>query len=959
MRGQQFITKGISGRAKIVNAAVYYAWPQGTTFFANPFGAYLGIRPKLQELKSVVEDTPALDKLPYAEGASWDTKLGCLPGTRVALLEKVDSWIHDMDGEGILWLKGVAGSGKSAIAHTLAERLQNDSLLASSFFFDRNFPSRNTHQNLFSTISRDLARLHRNIGGAIALALKKDPALASAPLARQFDDLILEPLRQHSFVQPIVVVIDALDESIHDELDTTLLNILRNDASSLPKGFRIFITSRPTHQIERFLSDKSHITSLSIDIHSPENRRDIAAYVDAQLRDETIRLKLGSDWPDEALISALKRSAEGLFIWISTVFNYLRSAYNPRAKLGALLSKSTTHDLPADKKMDELYTSILEACGDWEDVEFQQDYDLFMGAIVAFREPLSLTALQALHAGIKDLSARTLLEHFGSVLTGLDGVHEPIRIIHQSFREFITGRASDAQRTRRFHITDTDHSARLAELCLITMNREFILPINGTGYLARRSWTRPKIPTLSGVSEQLLYCGQYWTDHIMNVHDPSRVVAHFHQFVSKHLDIWMEVTASAGRYRGFMSVLAWLQDHAQNSQNNIPGLKDTYNSDIRFPARSLLLLSERLEEDSRFEEAILAGQDSVALHRALVPESHSEFNESLAMSLKSLAIQLDRAGLREEARKNMEEALGLHRALADVVLKQPKAFAASTLASMLEQQSKYLSFLDLRKEALSTIQEALRLNRLLHAEQPSVNTTSALANSLWTLATCECCSSSEALVAIQESINLTRALTLEDPGYSKIKLAERLYQSSYMLFDSDRLEEALKNNQEAVVLYRALAAEKPTVWRKSSLSIALGEQAAILERLDSQATNTAPLAIHEEVVQLSREIAKEQPANEKFSRDLALSLKYQAESLQNHNRYDEALLAIQEALALYQDYYDKFGADVDIVINQIPQCTDIEGWLIRLISRNHTMPTETPSSEIRVLFEWERCYECL
>lgn len=214
-------------------------------------------------------------------------------------------------------------------------------------------------------------------------------------------------------------------------------------------------------------------------------------------------------------------------------------------------------------------------------------------------------------------------------------------------------------------------------------------------------------------------------------------------------------------------------------------------------------------------------------------------------------------------------------------------------------------------------------------------------------------------MAIQESINLTRILTLEAPGYDKVNLARRLYQSSDLLFDADRYEEALKDNQEAVDLYRALVTERPTTALKSCLAISLGGLAIILERSYPPSTGTDLLAIHEEVVQLSRTLIEEQPANEKYSRDLAWALKNLSQCLLDRDRDDEALLVIQEALAQYQEYYEKFGAYVDIVFEEIPECTRIEERLHWQIARKLTTPTEVPSGELRVSSKWERCYECL
>ncbi|KZP02782.1 hypothetical protein FIBSPDRAFT_969622 [Athelia psychrophila] len=213
------------------------------------------------------------DKLPYARGASWDPNLVCLSGTRTTMLETADLWAREADSA-IFWLSGVAGSGKTAIAHTIVQRLQKNGLLGSSFFFARDIPSRDSAQMLCSTIARDLGNAFPAIADYIAAALE-------------------------------------------------------------------------------------------------EGRRSI---IDVQFRDGTIHSKIGPDWPDETLIVQLKDLAEGLFIWIVTIFNYLRTAYNSQQKLRALWSKSKPRGYSVDTKMDNLYTSILEVSGDWDDPNFLQDY---------------------------------------------------------------------------------------------------------------------------------------------------------------------------------------------------------------------------------------------------------------------------------------------------------------------------------------------------------------------------------------------------------------------------------------------------------------------------------------------------------------------------------------------------------------------------------------------------------
>ena len=436
-----------------------------------------------------------------------------------------------------------------------------EGILASSFFFNRDVASRNTPKSLFTTIARDIANKYPALAADISMALENELALASAPLSRQFDALIAEPLRRHSFDGPIVVVIDALNESTCAGADTDLLDILSTEAAKLPQQFRIFITSRPTRNIEDFLSKQNHVKEHQIDIDSAENRQDIAAYVDAQLLSQELRFKIGSARLDEALIRDLKSRSEGLFIWIATVFSYLSSAYNPGAKLSALLSATISQPFPdAYKKMDSLYTAILDTCGAWDDPDFCDDYQLVMGAIMAAKRPISLAALRALYGDIQDVaSLQRLLRRFGSVLLGFHDEHEPIRILHISFREFITDRAATAPQTEKFYISEKKHSQKLAVLCLKTVAHEFaVTPISGAGYLSVDDESAPGIPKLTGVSEHLLYGCESLNDHIADVVNPDIIATHIQYFLSQDRLRWVEIVVSQGVFRGTLPIRRWL-----------------------------------------------------------------------------------------------------------------------------------------------------------------------------------------------------------------------------------------------------------------------------------------------------------------------------------------------------------------------------------------------------------------
>ena len=81
-----------------------------------------------------------LNNLPYAESAAFDSYLRrhdpqCLPNIRVELLQQVRVWADDPDGRCIFWLHGMAGTGKSTIARTVAHEFSSRNRLGASFFF--------------------------------------------------------------------------------------------------------------------------------------------------------------------------------------------------------------------------------------------------------------------------------------------------------------------------------------------------------------------------------------------------------------------------------------------------------------------------------------------------------------------------------------------------------------------------------------------------------------------------------------------------------------------------------------------------------------------------------------------------------------------------------------------------------------------------------------------------------
>ncbi|TDL13646.1 hypothetical protein BD410DRAFT_693818, partial [Rickenella mellea] len=136
----------------------------------------------------------------------------CLGGTREYLLSAVHEWVQSPTPP-LFWLNGLAGTGKTTIAHSVAEYYDERGQLGASFFFSRDQQDRRDTRQVISTIAYQLGKAYPEVEGLIATAIKNHNPLHSNSQT-QLRHLIIEPLSilPHPSSLPTVIVIDALDE---------------------------------------------------------------------------------------------------------------------------------------------------------------------------------------------------------------------------------------------------------------------------------------------------------------------------------------------------------------------------------------------------------------------------------------------------------------------------------------------------------------------------------------------------------------------------------------------------------------------------------------------------------------------------------------------------------------------------------------------------------------------------
>lgn len=172
----------------------------------------------------------------------------CLPDTRVDLLHQLQTWADDVDAKCIFWLNGMAGTGKSTIARTIAREFFSQKRLGGSFFFSRGAGNLGHAAKFFSTLAFQLAKTYSLLKSYICMAITEHEDIAQQAMSDQWKHLILGPLSRLAgcplYNATVVLVIDALDECEHQDDIRVILQLFAEAKSLNTVRLRIFITSR-------------------------------------------------------------------------------------------------------------------------------------------------------------------------------------------------------------------------------------------------------------------------------------------------------------------------------------------------------------------------------------------------------------------------------------------------------------------------------------------------------------------------------------------------------------------------------------------------------------------------------------------------------------------------------------------------------------------------------------------
>ena len=473
-------------------------------------------------------------------------------------MDKIELWTRDFDEPPIYWLNGLAGTGKSTIAQTIAERTFADGRLGASFFCSRDFEDRRSLQSIFPTLAVQLARMYPQFRSIFIRLVQSNPQIVHESLYNQMKKLIIQPLAESAV--STAIVIDALDECKDREPASAILSVLGQFVAEV-STVKFFITGRPESRIQEGFRLPSLVKSTDVfvlhEVEPSQVENDIRLFFTHSFSELKRYRRVLGDWPTEEQVDALCSRTGGLFVHaVATVRFIDHRSKSPKKQLDRLLESQESGkfegktEFKDNETLDSLYTSILREAFGGDDPENDLRVRSILGAVVLAANPLSPSAIATL-LGLEPEEVHPILSLVQSLLILQED--EPVRPFHKSFPDLIVDPARCTN--QRFRVCPPAQHVELLGGCLGTMNRELErnmckLPDG----VANSEVGDLKERTDKHIDQALVYACKSWHKHLVDM-IPADVGPVLDEFMEKKLLFWLEVLSVLGAAREAVDAL--------------------------------------------------------------------------------------------------------------------------------------------------------------------------------------------------------------------------------------------------------------------------------------------------------------------------------------------------------------------------------------------------------------------
>jgi len=472
----------------------------------------------------------------------------------------------------VYWLNGLAGTGKSTIAQTIAERLFVDGRLGASFFCSRDFEDHRDLRYILPTLAIQLAYRHPEFRSTLVPLLRSNPGIVHESLYNQMETLIVGPLSSSDI--STVIVIDALDECVDEDPQSAILSVMGRLVEGIP-NVKFLITGRPEPRIQSGfrLGLLRPLTDVFV-LHEVEPsvvNADIRLFLERGLHDLAKRQGIEQEgWPTDEHIDLLCERAAGLFVYAAATLKFLDHSFTPpNEQLDIIVGApgSTTYEGKAKLRpgttLDLLYLSCFQNAFNRTSTGDDEKVRLVIGAVILATNPLPPSAIAAL-VNFGKQQVMNLLRLIQSLLKLSEDPDSPVLPFHKSFPDFILDihRCSD----QRFHIPPPTGHLKLASNCLTLMNKSLeqnLLSLPNYALNSEIEDLRTRID--NRISLALRYACKSWHNHLTEVREDIKdVIPALRSFLREGFLAWLEVLSVIGAARDAVIALEkltlWLRE---------------------------------------------------------------------------------------------------------------------------------------------------------------------------------------------------------------------------------------------------------------------------------------------------------------------------------------------------------------------------------------------------------------
>jgi hypothetical protein len=303
-------------------------------------------------------------------------------------------------------------------------------------------------------------------------ALKEKPSLIDDISQLQAGKLFVNSLEDASLTdcsKPVVVIIDALDETDTNRLRTTA-EIFFQALTHLPCNVKVFISSRAEDDIRKLFSRVfcvDRVKHIHLDTSAESSIQDVSTYLERNIGKIVKRNELNVvEWPGKEHMGRLCGRASGLFIWAVTVMKFIQDQVEEYGKecLEDVLNQLGEEGM---EDINVLYGTILQLTH--KNQEDPWAFRRLVGCIIVLQQPLCLKDITTLLDLQKNTSHEAVhIEHcvrrLRTVLVaGADEIKgETVPRLHKSFFKYIISKRADT----RFRVDEARSHAEIALQCL-------------------------------------------------------------------------------------------------------------------------------------------------------------------------------------------------------------------------------------------------------------------------------------------------------------------------------------------------------------------------------------------------------------------------------------------------------------------------------------------------------------